>query len=109
MRATAERVTPADLQRLIADDIDAEMRVFEWLWDTGIISDSEMASAPTRVTGSALAAVIGVDGRTWRRIVAWHESELPPHERPGRPMRASEWRLLVEVSGVDVGGQMEAA
>jgi hypothetical protein len=101
-------LTPADLQRRISEDPDADAMVRLWLRDRELLTPRDRG-APPRISGSHLAAVLGIDGRTWRRIVAWHESELPPKLRPGRPMRAAEWRLLVEVSGVDVGGQVEAA
>ena len=77
------------LQRAIADDSDAAGRVFDWLdardiVHTGIIS------------GTTLAAVAGVEPRTWRR---WVGGE--------RQMPLSAWRLLVEVAGVDVDRAIE--
>lgn len=95
-------LTPADLQRLIRDDPRATGRVLQWVGNRGL------RHSPN-ITGATLAAVCGISGRTWRRWMSWHESDLPKSERPGQPMPAAAWRLLVEVSGVDVGGQMEAA
>lgn len=84
-------LTPADLQRLIADSPPATRRVFRYLDKRGIEHSG-------RISGATLAAVCGVQSRQWRRWVGGDQ-----------PMPPAAWRLLVEVSGVDVGGQTEAA
>lgn len=83
-------LSSADLQRLIAEDTRATEGVFRYLRERGIEHTGS-------ITGATLAAVCGVNSRTWRK---WIGGE--------RGMPTAAWRLLVEVSGVDVAGQLEA-
>lgn len=78
---------PAALQDAIAVDPLASARVFGWLDQWGIGHSG-------RISGATLAAVCGVDSRSWRK---WVGAE--------RSMPLAAWRLLLEVSKVD-GGRM---
>lgn len=83
-------LTPSDLQRLIASSPRATHRVLSYLSERDIEHSG-------RISGATLAAVCDVDSRAWRRWVGG-ESDMP----------GAAWRLLVEVSGVDVGRQHRA-
>lgn len=79
----SERCSPADLQRLIADDEDATARVLNYL-------DARCVTHSGRISGATLASVCDVDGRQWRRWVGGDAK---------RPRGAL--RLLVLVAGLE--------
>lgn len=75
-------MTPRELQARITADADATAALLAWLDDQGIGHSG-------RVSGSTLAAVCGVNSRTWRK---WTQAG-------GMPTAAL--RLLVEISEVE--------
>lgn len=83
-------LAPAGLQRLIASSPMTTHRVLTYLSRRGIAHSGQ-------ISGATLAAVCDVDARTWRKWVGG-EQQMP----------GAAWRLLVEVSGVDVRGQHRA-
>lgn len=75
-----EGESAAVLQRSIADDEKATQRVLRWL-------DAHRIEHTGRISASTLAAVCGVDGRTWRRWIGGDRAF---------PLVAA--RLLIEVA-----------
>jgi hypothetical protein len=75
--------SPREIQTEVAADKKAAARVFKYLDDRGIQHSAH-------ISGATLAAVLGVESRTWRRYVG-EDRELPTMGR----------RLLSLVSGVD--------
>lgn len=73
-------MTPAELQRAITQSTEATTRVLNYLDDQG-----EQHSG--QISGATLAAVCGVDSRTWRR---WVGDDRVPE---------TAWRLLELVAG----------
>lgn len=66
-------MTPRELQAAIATDARATARVLSYLDSAGI-------SHRGRISGATLAAVCGVDSRTWRKWVGG-EREMPESAR----------------------------
>lgn len=71
---------PADLQRAIAADPEATRRIYAYLRRLGVAHSGH-------ISGATLAAVCGVESRTWRRWVGG-DVAIPP----------ACWRLLHEVA-----------
>jgi DNA-binding transcriptional regulator YiaG len=63
MTTTLESLSPANLGRAIATDDALARRVLVYLDARGIEHSG-------RISGATLAAVCGVDSRTWRRWIA---------------------------------------
>jgi hypothetical protein len=62
-------VSPRELQSAIANNAEATRRVLAYLDSLGVQHSG-------RISGSTLAAVCGVDSRTWRKW-AGEEREMP--------------------------------
>lgn len=78
--ATLEREPPGEIQSAISDDPKAARRVLRYLDDRGVAHSGQ-------ISGATLAAVCGVNGRTWRKWIG---------EERGFPTTAA--RLLVAIA-----------